>query len=152
MFDECTINIKAKSYVTAADTEMSREHGFLITNSKIIADPNLPIGSVYLGRPWRHTGTINPVAQTTVRNTYLPAAVNSQQWHDWSSPYFRWQDARYSEYQNYGPGAENIDPQAVQLTDEESQNYTPQTYFGDWKPRIEKIYISSKNQNALQLI
>ncbi|MBT2654581.1 hypothetical protein J7E81_04885 [Bacillus sp. ISL-18] len=137
VFDHCTINVKAKSYITAADTEMTREHGFLITNSKVEADPSLPAGSVYLGRPWRHTGTINPVAQTTFRNTELPAAINAQQWHDWSSPYFRWQDARYSVYQNYGPGAQNIDPQVTILTDEQAQNYTPQAYFGKWMPRTE---------------
>jgi len=135
VFDHCTIKALSSSYVTAADTEMTRKYGFLITDSTITSDPSVAPGSVYLGRPWRHTGTINPVAQVTIRNTWLPSAINSQQWHDWSKPYFRWQDARYYEYQNYGPGAENVLPEVKQFTDSEAADFTIEKYFGDWTPR-----------------
>lgn len=137
VFDQCTINALASSYVTAADTVLTRNYGFLITNSKITSDSSVAPQSAYLGRPWRHTGVTDPVAQVTIRNTWLSPAVNSQQWYDWSKPYFKWQDARYYEYKNYGPGAENISSDVHQLTSSEAEDYTVQKYFGDWIPRVE---------------
>ncbi|HZP52299.1 pectinesterase family protein [Actinocrinis sp.] len=121
--------------VTAPDTPTAFTYGYLIINSRIDnADGTLAAGADYLSRPWRHTGTTNPVAQMTIRETYLGTAVSSAHYENWSSPFFKWTDARYSEYQNTGPAAVDVAPDVPQLTDTQAASYTILTYFADWHP------------------
>jgi pectin methylesterase-like acyl-CoA thioesterase len=118
VFDHDTINILGHpgGTVSAPDTPLSRPYGLLITRSDIINSAgNLAAGSYYLARPWPHTGVTAPVGQITVRNTYLPAAISAQQWLSWSSPPFPWQDARFYEYLNTGPGATDVAAGVPQL-------------------------------------
>ncbi len=121
--------------VTAPDTPTAFTYGYLIINSRIDnADGTLAAGADYLSRPWRHTGTTNPVAQMTIRETYLGTAISPAHYENWSSPFFKWTDARYSEYQNTGPAAADVAPDVPQLTDTQAASYTIRTYFSDWYP------------------
>jgi len=121
--------------VTAPDTPTAFTYGYLIINSRIDnADGTLAAGADYLSRPWRHTGTTNPVAQMTIRETYLGTAISPAHYENWSSPFFKWTDARYSEYQNTGPAAADVAPDVPQLTDAQAASYTIRTYFADWHP------------------
>jgi pectin methylesterase-like acyl-CoA thioesterase len=107
LFDHDTIDMLGHpgGSLSAPDTVIAQKYGYLITRSRIINSPgNLAAGSYYLGRPWIHTGTTDPVPQITIRDTVLPAAISPQQWQNWTSPPFRWQDARFCEYANRGPG------------------------------------------------
>ncbi len=88
----------------------------------------------YLGRPWQHTGVTSPVGQITIRGTYLPAAINPEQWQNWSSPPFPWQDARFYEYQNTGPGSA-VNAAVPQLTAAQAAQYTVASYLGGWWPK-----------------
>src|SRR5581483_5597891 len=120
---------------SSAATPTAFTYGYLIINSRIDnADGTLAAGADYLSRPWRHTGTTNPVAQMTIRETYLGTAVSSAHYENWSSPFFKWTDARYSEYQNTGPAAVDVAPDVPQLTDTQAASYTILTYFADWRP------------------
>lgn len=138
VFDHDNINIlggHSGGSVTAPDTPTAFTYGYLITNSRIEnADGTLAAGADYLSRPWRHTGTTNPVAQMTIRNTYLGAAISPAHYENWSSPFFKWTDARYFEYQNTGPAAADVAADVPQLTDTQAAAYTIRTYFGDWRP------------------
>ena len=121
--------------VSAPDTPTAFAYGYLIINSRIDnADGTLAAGADYLSRPWRHTGTTNPVAQLTIRETYLGAAISPAHYENWSSPFFKWTDARYSEYRNTGPAAADVAADVPQLTDAQAASYTIQSYFGDWHP------------------
>jgi pectin methylesterase-like acyl-CoA thioesterase len=121
--------------VSAPDTPTAFTYGYLIINSRIgNADGTLAAGADYLSRPWRHTGTTNPVAQLTIRDTYLGAAISSAHYENWSSPFFKWTDARYSEYRNTGPAAADVAADVPQLTDTQATSYTLRTYFADWRP------------------
>ena len=92
--------------VSAPDTSLAQPRGYLITGSRIINSAgNLAAGSYYLARPWLSTGVTSPAGQITIRDTWLTAAINAQQWQNWSSSPFPWQDARFYEYRNTGPGA-----------------------------------------------
>ena len=62
-----------------------------------------------------------------------PAAISPQQWQNWSSPPFRWQDARFYEYANTGPGAAAAD--VPQLTAAQARQYTTAAYLAGWWPR-----------------
>ncbi len=138
VFDHDDINIlggHSGGSVSAPDTPTAFTYGYLITNSRIDnADGTLAAGADFLSRPWRHTGTTNPVAQMTIRDTYLGAAISSAHYENWSSPFFKWTDARYFEYQNTGPAAADVAADVPQLTDSQAASYTIRTYFGDWRP------------------
>lgn len=88
-------------YITAASTWKDNPYGFLITRSRIVSDA--PDQTFHLGRPWHPGGEPDAVAQVLIRDTYLPAAVKSAPWTDMSG--FPWQEARFTEYRNTGPGA-----------------------------------------------
>lgn len=121
--------------VTAPDTPAEFKYGYLVVNSRIDnADGTLAAGADFLSRPWRHTGTANPVAQMTIRETYLGASISPAHYEDWSKPYFRWIDARYSEYHDTGPAAADAAADVPQLTDARAASYTIQSYFGTWQP------------------
>jgi len=48
---------------------------------------------------------------------------------------YPWQEQRFAEYRNTGPGAKIVIPQnRPQLTPQEQAEYTPGTYLGDWRP------------------
>jgi pectin methylesterase-like acyl-CoA thioesterase len=138
VFDHDTIDISGHpgGTVSAPDTGLEQPYGYLITDSRIVnSNGSLAAGSYYLARPWRHTGVTNPVAQLTIRNTWLTPAINAQQWQNWTSPPFPWQDARFYEYRNAGPGAENIDANVPQLTPAQAAQYTVASYLAGWHPR-----------------
>ena len=135
VFDRDTIDILGHpgGTVSAPDTIAAQKYGYLITHSAIVNVPGkLAAASYYLGRPWIHTGTVDPVPQITVRDTYLAAAISPQQWQNWSSPPFPWQDARFAEYQNYGPGAAGVT--VAQLTAAQARQYTVAAYLSGWWP------------------
>jgi pectate lyase len=136
VFDRDVIFIKNVSgtgpKMTAASTPAAQLYGFLFTNS--IVQSNAPAGSSFLGRPW--PATPDARAQVTVRNTWLPAAISSAPWENWSSPPVAWQTARYAEYHNIGPGA-GVNANRPQLTAEQAAQQTPFNYLvgqNDWTP------------------
>ncbi|PNG22548.1 pectinesterase family protein [Streptomyces cahuitamycinicus] len=119
-------------YITAASTWTGNPYGFLITRSKIVSDA--PAGSYHLGRPWHPGGEPNAVAQVLIRDTRLPAAVKSSPWTDMSG--FSWKDARFTEYQNYGPGAA-VTQDRPQMSDEDARTHTVTAYLkgsDNWAP------------------
>lgn len=121
--------------VTAPDTPTAFSRGYLIDDSRIDnLDGTLPAGADFLSRPWRHTGTTNPVAQMTIRDTYLGAAISPAHYENWSSPFFLWTDARYSEYRDTGPAAADVAADVPQLTRAQAASYTVAAYLGDWRP------------------
>ncbi len=137
VFDHDTIDILGHpgGSVTAPDTGLEQAYGYLITGSRIVnSNGSLAPGGNYLGRPWRHTGVTNPVGQITVRDTWLAAAISPHQWTNWTSPPFPWQDARFYEYRNTGPGAAGLDPAVPQLTPGQAAGYTIASYLSGWRP------------------
>jgi pectin methylesterase-like acyl-CoA thioesterase len=138
VFDRDTIDILGHpgGAVSAPDTVIAQKYGYLITHSRIVNRPgNLAGGSYYLGRPWIHTGTVDPVPQITIRDTALPAAINPQQWQNWSSPPFPWTSARFYEYANSGPGSAAA-AGVPQLTPAQARDYTVAGYLDGWHPEV----------------
>lgn len=127
VFEDCELYSKRAGYITAASTEEQSEHGFVFINCKISG--NAPVGSVYLGRPWR------PHAQTVFIGCELSEIVHPEGWHNWGSKE-KESTAFYAEYNNSGPGYQP--KQRVQwahiLTAEEASGYTLSSIFKDWDP------------------
>lgn len=127
VFENCSIHSKKNSHVTAASTPREVPYGFVFINCKLTADST--INKVSLGRPWQ------PYASVTYIHCYIGNHIIEEGWNNWKNPANE-QTARYSEYKNYGPGA---DPSKrvkwiKQLTDEEVTKFSFKDIFGDWKP------------------
>ncbi|RNG19259.1 hypothetical protein EEJ42_25080 [Streptomyces botrytidirepellens] len=124
-------------YITAASTWKDNPYGFLITRSRIVSDA--PDQTFHLGRPWHPGGEPDAVAQVLIRDTYLPAAVKSAPWTDMSG--FPWQEARFTEYRNTGPGAAGSeDPAATrpQMNEADAADHEVADYLAGtdgWAPQ-----------------
>lgn len=136
VFEDCDIvshdrgSSTNNGYVTAASTLITEPYGYLFINSRLLS--NAPDGTVHLGRPWHPGGNPDAIASVVFINCYLGAHINPQGWTDMSG--FLASDARFYEYQNYGPGAV-INESRRQLTDEEAQAYTIENVLKGWNPK-----------------
>ena len=96
-FNDCVINSKADSYITAASTPQDVEIGFVFKNCRLTADPG--VKKVYLGRPWR------PYAYTAFIDCEMGDHITPAGWDNWRNPDNE-KTARYSESGSKGPGAD----------------------------------------------
>lgn len=112
--------------ITAARTAASKTYGMLIYRSTITGATN---NTTQLGRPW------GPDAQVLYRESSLSATMKTAQpWTDMSGNV--WQNARFREYRNTGPGA-GTNGNRPQLSDSQAATYTPQRYLAGsdgWNP------------------
>ncbi|MFI6072276.1 pectinesterase family protein [Actinoplanes sp. NPDC051343] len=134
VFDRCRIHSLDRAstpagYVTAPSTDLSNPHGFLFTRCAFTTDA--PPGSVFLGRPWHPGNDPNAVGQTVIRESAIGAHIGPVAWSDFGD--WPWEDARFFEYRNYGPGA-LITPDRPQLTPDQARSYVPAAFLGDWTP------------------
>ena len=128
-FEHCDILCKANSYITAASTPKESAYGYIFNNCTISCLPE--VEKVYLGRPWRDYG------YTLFMHCTLPAQIRPEGWHRWEPQ--REKTARYSEYDNIGPGADTSQRVAWshQLTKKEAQQITLDNVFSradNWMP------------------
>jgi pectinesterase len=134
VFDRCRIHSLDRAstpagYVTAPSTDLSNPHGFLFTRCDFTADA--PPGSVFLGRPWHPGNDPNAVGQTVIRESAIGAHIGPVAWSDFGD--WPWEDARFFEYRNYGPGA-LITPDRPQLTPDQARSYVPAAFLDGWTP------------------
>lgn len=128
-FEQCTINSKANSYITAASTPKDRAYGYVFNNCTLTANPE--VTKVFLGRPWRDYG------YTLFMNCEMGKHIRPEGWHPWQKS--REQTARYMEYNNRGEGAatQNRVAWSKQLTKKEAQKVTLEavmTVADTWTP------------------
>ncbi|GIF13569.1 pectinesterase family protein [Actinoplanes teichomyceticus] len=130
--------------ITAASTDAGSKYGFLIINSKITS--SAAAGTVHLGRPWHPSADPDAIGSVNIVNTWLPAAIATDApWEDMATAdssgvkvNFRWQDARFAEYANIGPGA-TLNPNRPQLTASQAAAATPAKYLAGsdgWSPML----------------
>ncbi|HUS03033.1 MAG TPA: pectinesterase family protein [Chitinophagaceae bacterium] len=128
--ERCHIHSKKNSHITAASTPPGHQFGYVFNDCILTADTSLR--GVSLGRPWR------PFASVTYIHCYIGEHILPEGWRNWNNT-DNYKTTRYSEYENYGPGAQPS--QRVnwsrQLSNEEVKKYTIKNIFGDWNP--EKI-------------
>ena len=127
VFKNCHIHSKKNSHVTAASTPRELPYGFVFFDCNLTADTGL--NKVSLGRPWQ------PNASVTYIHCNIGNHIVPEGWNNWKNPANE-KTARFSEYNNYGPGANTANrfPWVKQLTEEEAKQFTLKNIFGDWKP------------------
>ncbi|HEY1158320.1 MAG TPA: pectinesterase family protein, partial [Arthrobacter sp.] len=122
-------------YVTAASQDLSIKYGYLFDQCRLVSDAARD--SVHLGRPWHPSGDPKAVAQVLVRDSWLGAHISGSPWTDMSG--FSWREARFHEYNNRGPGAQET-PDRPQLPGPEAGDYTVRNYLqgtDGWAPQLE---------------
>lgn len=117
LFENCVINSKVNSFITAASTPKDNPFGYVFKNCKLTAD--VGVDQVYLGRPWRE------YAKTVFLHCEMGAHILPEGWGVWSNS-SNLQTTYYAEYGNTGPGADVSKRVgwSHQLSEDEALNYT----------------------------
>ncbi len=125
VFENCIINSKKDSYITAASTPENLDFGYVFLNCVLIADAN--VTKVFLGRPWR------PYAKTVFIKSKLGNHILPEGWNPWADERFadKTKTTFYAEYNNKGKGAKTNKRVAWshQLSKEEAAKYTLKDIF-----------------------
>ncbi|HKI44848.1 MAG TPA: pectinesterase family protein [Balneolales bacterium] len=126
-FDQCRIHSKKDSHVTAASTPKDHRYGYVFYDCELTGDPSVTNAS--LGRPWR------PYASVTYLHCYIGSDIRPAGWSNWHHT-DRYKTARYSEYNDYGPGAKPAQrvKWSHQLTDQQAKQYTIKNVLAGWVP------------------
>ena len=123
LFENCEINSKKDSYVTAASTPQNTSFGYVFKECKLTAAKG--VSQVYLGRPWRI------YAKTVFMNCEMGGHIKSEGWGNWSKPEAE-KTSFYAEYNCTGVGyqPEKRVAWSHQLTKKESEEYTSEAILG----------------------
>ncbi len=137
LFENCTINSKSDSYITAASTPKDTTYGYVFKNCKLTADKNAT--KVYLGRPWR------PYAKTVFINCEMGKHILPEGWHNWSKP----EAEITSFYAEYNCTGEGFQPKtrvawSHQLKSSEAKKYTIENILdSDSTPSAKQWYLKN---------
>ena len=131
VFENCIINNKSDSYITAASTNKGKAFGFVFINCKLTANEN--VKKAYLGRPWRD------FARVVYVRCEMGKHIVPEGWANWSGTN-RDKTAFYAEFGNTGPGSDtrNRILWAKKLKPSETRKYTTSNIlkgFDGWKPQ-----------------
>ena len=126
-FEHCHIQSKKNSHITAASTPQDHPFGYVFNDCILTGDTSLH--GVSLGRPWRQYASVAYI------HCYIGPHILPEGWRNWNNTE-NYKTTRYSEYENYGPGAQPSQrvKWSKQLTAEEIKKYTIKNILGDWVP------------------
>ncbi|KUN19029.1 pectin esterase [Streptomyces antibioticus] len=120
-------------FVFAPSTAGANPFGYLVTRSRISGEA--PDASYKLARPWVPSSDPTARPGLVVRNTHLGAGIDAVAPYTNMSASYPWQNQRFAEYRNVGPGAEITVPEnRPQLSDEQAESATREACLGDWQP------------------
>ncbi|MFJ8790906.1 pectinesterase family protein [Streptomyces sp. NPDC102462] len=120
-------------FVFAPSTAGANPRGFLVTRCRVSSAA--PDGAYKLARPWVPSSDVTARPMLTVRDTRLGPGIDATAPYASMSDAFPWQEQRFAEYRNTGPGAAVVVPgNRPQLSDAEAESHTPAGYLGDWRP------------------
>ncbi|AZP16879.1 pectin esterase [Streptomyces aquilus] len=120
-------------FVFAPSTAGANPRGYLVTGSRVSSEA--PDAYYKLARPWVPSSDTTARPSLTVRNTHLGAGIDAAAPYTNMSNAYPWQNQRFAEYRNIGPGAEITVPEnRPQLTDEQAESATREACLGDWRP------------------
>ncbi|GIF26059.1 pectinesterase [Actinoplanes tereljensis] len=120
-------------YVTAPSTDITNPYGLLFHRCMLTSDA--PAGTVFLGRPWHPSNDPNAIGQTIIRESWIGSHIGATPWSDFGT--WPWQDARFGEFRNRGPGAA-VTADRPQLSKAEADTYTVAAFLrgtDGWRPQ-----------------
>ncbi|WP_372346984.1 pectinesterase family protein [Streptomyces sp. KL116D] len=121
-------------FVFAPSTAGANPRGYLVTRSRVTS--TAPDAFYKLARPWVPSSDTTARPALVVRDTHLGAGIDAVAPYATMSAGFPWQDQRFAEYRNTGPGAAiTVPANRPQLTAAQAAEHTRATYLGEWRPR-----------------
>lgn len=140
VFERCELSTLARDvtfrpygFVFAPSTAAANPRGYLAVHC--VVNGTAADASFGLARPWRPSSDPTALPSLVVRETWMGPSIDAATpYVDMSSGY-HWQDARFGEFHDIGPGAAIPVPEnRPQLTPEQAAEHTPRNYLGDWRP------------------
>ncbi|MET9905697.1 pectinesterase family protein [Streptomyces sp. NPDC006476] len=120
-------------FVFAPSTAVANPRGYLVTRSRVSSEA--PDGSYKLARPWVPGSDPTARPMLTVRETWLGPGIDAVAPYTNMSDTHPWQDQRFAEYRNTGPGSViSVPANRPQLSASEAESATREAYLGDWAP------------------
>ncbi|CAM5360019.1 pectinesterase family protein [Streptomyces aurantiogriseus] len=120
-------------FVFAPSTAGANPRGYLVTKSRVTSEA--PDAFYKLARPWVPSSDTTARPMLTVRDTHLGPGIDAVAPYTNMSASFPWQNQRFAEYRNTGPGARVTVPEnRPQLTPEQAESATREAHLGDWTP------------------
>ncbi|MGW2346661.1 pectinesterase family protein [Streptomyces sp. NPDC001661] len=120
-------------FVFAPSTAGANPLGFLVTRGRISS--TAPDAYYKLARPWVPSSDTTARPALVVRETRLGRGIDAAAPYANMSASFPWQEQRFAEYRNAGPGAAvSIPENRPQLTADQAAEHTRETYLGQWRP------------------
>lgn len=120
-------------FVFAPSTAVANPRGYLVTHSRVSS--TAPDAFYKLARPWVPGSDPTARPMLTVRDTHLGPGIDAVAPYANMSAAYPWQDQRFAEYRNTGPGAATTVPEhRPQLTGDQARSATREAYLGDWAP------------------
>ncbi|WPO70267.1 pectinesterase family protein [Streptomyces sp. KN37] len=120
-------------FVFAPSTAVANPRGYLVARSRVTS--GAPDAYYKLARPWVPSSDQSARPMLTVRDTWLGAGIDADEPYGTMASGHPWQNQRFGEYRNTGPGATVTDPaRRPQLTAAEAASATREKYLGDWRP------------------
>ncbi|MEU2116399.1 pectinesterase family protein [Streptomyces sp. NPDC016459] len=121
-------------FVFAPSTARANPYGFLAARCRVTS--SAPDGFYKLARPWVPSSDLTARPSLVVRDSVLGAGVDAVTPYANMRETFPWQEQRFAEYRNTGPGARiGVPANRPQLTAAEAATVTAAAYLGDWVPR-----------------
>ncbi|NUP16190.1 MAG: pectin esterase [Streptomyces sp.] len=120
-------------FVFAPSTAGANPLGYLVSRGRISSEA--PDTAYKLARPWVPSSDTTARPSLVVRNTWMGAGIDAVAPYTNMSTSYPWQNQRFAEYRDFGPGAEITVPEnRPQLTDEQAESATREAYLGGWQP------------------
>ncbi|MEU1257016.1 pectinesterase family protein [Streptomyces chartreusis] len=120
-------------FVFAPSTAGANPRGYLVTRSRVTGEA--PDAYYKLARPWVPSSDPTAHPSLTVRDTHLGPGIDAVAPYTNMSDSFPWQNQRFAEYRNSGPGAVVTVPEnRPRLSATEAESHTRGAYLGDWRP------------------
>ncbi|GGK86299.1 pectinesterase [Streptomyces flaveus] len=127
------VDFTPKGMVFAPSTAGANPYGYLAVKCRITSGAE--DGAYKLARPWVPSSDTTARPALVVRDTWMGPGIDAAVPYTNMSSGFPWQDQRFAEYRNTGPGAKILVPEnRPQLTVVEAGLHTRETYLGDWRP------------------
>lgn len=153
-FEGCTIVSRPRvepveGYIAAPSTLLDQAAGLVFDGCDLTAEPGVPDGSVFLGRPWRASTMVGGKRIGDPRSVGMAAYLRcrmgrhiapsgwTRMWYTGTDgnprTFFEPEDARLAEFHNIGPGAQGK-RRGQQLSAHQADALSRAAMFGDWHP------------------
>ncbi|MCW8217541.1 pectin esterase, partial [Streptomyces griseolus] len=105
----------------------------LVLRSRVTS--TAPAAHYKLARPWVPSSDPTAYPMLTVRDSHLGAGIDAATPYASMSADHPWQDQRFAEHHNTGPGARvTVPANRPQLSAWSARAHTPAAWLGDWRP------------------